>query len=99
MIYIQTLTSVPGQQGACGVEAHDKQSVALSSVYASALLTVAKLTVGLATGSLGVLSEAAHSALDLGATIITYSVVRVSDKPAPTGSIRSVTVKSKASAP
>ncbi|KAF0119036.1 MAG: cation diffusion facilitator family transporter [Rhodospirillaceae bacterium] len=64
------------------MEAHDKQSVALSSIYASALLTVAKLTVGLATDSLRVLSEAAHSALDFGATVIIYFAVRVSDKPA-----------------
>ncbi|MEO5373154.1 MAG: cation-efflux pump [Alphaproteobacteria bacterium] len=64
------------------MDAQGKQEVALSSVYASLLLTVAKLVVGLATGSLGVLSEAAHSALDFGATLITYFAVRVSDKPA-----------------
>ncbi|MBF0562947.1 MAG: cation diffusion facilitator family transporter, partial [Alphaproteobacteria bacterium] len=64
------------------MDVHGKQEVALSSVYASALLTVAKLVVGLATGSLGVLSEAAHSGLDFGATLITYFAVRVSDKPA-----------------
>ncbi|MEI6558976.1 MAG: cation diffusion facilitator family transporter [Rhodospirillaceae bacterium] len=59
-----------------------KQSVALSSVFASALLTVTKLGVGLLTGSLAILSEAAHSALDLLAATLTYLAVRVSDKPA-----------------
>ncbi|MEI8395745.1 MAG: cation diffusion facilitator family transporter [Rhodospirillaceae bacterium] len=59
-----------------------KQSVALSSVFASALLTVTKLIVGLMTGSLAILSEAAHSGLDLLAAILTWLAVRVSDKPA-----------------
>jgi cation diffusion facilitator family transporter len=59
-----------------------KQSVALSSIFASAGLTAAKLVVGLLTGSLGILSEAAHSLLDLGAASITWMAVRVSDKPA-----------------
>ncbi|CAK0757831.1 ferrous-iron efflux pump FieF [Azospirillaceae bacterium] len=59
-----------------------KQAVALSSVYASALLSVAKLVVGLLTGSLGVLSEAVHSMLDLLAASLTWLAVRVSDKPA-----------------
>lgn len=60
----------------------EKKAVALSSVFASMFLTGGKLTVGLLTGSLGILSEAAHSALDFGAALITYFAVRVSDKPA-----------------
>ncbi len=59
-----------------------KQKVALSSIAASAGLTVAKAAVGLATGSLAVLSEAAHSLLDLAATVMTYFAVRISGKPA-----------------
>ncbi len=58
-----------------------KQLAALGSVGASAVMTVGKLVVGLMTGSIGVLSEAAHSGLDLGAALITYMAVRVSDKP------------------
>ncbi|MGH9435249.1 MAG: cation transporter, partial [Terriglobia bacterium] len=42
----------------------EKQAVALSSLAAAALLTVLKTVVGVLTGSLGILSEAAHSALD-----------------------------------
>ncbi|MFA5021843.1 MAG: cation-efflux pump [Patescibacteria group bacterium] len=61
---------------------HKKQSVALSSVFASLFLTLGKLVVGLLTGSIGIISEAAHSALDLGAALLTYFTVRVSDKPA-----------------
>ena len=44
-------------------------------------MTVFKIVVGVSTGSLGILSEAAHSGLDLFA-IITLMSVRVSDKPA-----------------
>lgn len=59
-----------------------KQSVALSSVFASLALTVLKLIVGLATGSMGILSEAAHSLLDLGAATVTFFAVKVGDKEA-----------------
>ena len=59
-----------------------KENVALSSVLASALMTVMKLVVGLMTGSLGILSEAAHSLIDLGAASLTWLAVRFSDKPA-----------------
>ncbi|HYQ91796.1 MAG TPA: cation diffusion facilitator family transporter [Candidatus Competibacteraceae bacterium] len=59
----------------------EKESVALSSVFASIVLTLMKLLVGLLTGSLGILSEAAHSLLDFAAAALTYFAVRVSDKP------------------
>jgi cation diffusion facilitator family transporter len=59
-----------------------KQRVALTSILASAGLTIAKGIVGFATGSLAVLSEAAHSLIDLAATVMTYFAVRVSGKPA-----------------
>ena len=59
-----------------------KQRVALTSIAASGGLTLAKGVVGLATGSLAILSEAAHSLLDLAATIMTYFAVRVSGRPA-----------------
>jgi len=67
---------------ALNVPAREKQSVALSSVLAACLLTGLKLVVGLTTGSLGILSEAAHSGLDLVAALVTYFTVRVSDRPA-----------------
>ena len=59
-----------------------KQKVALSSVGASLLLTAMKLVVGIMTGSIGIISEAAHSALDFGAAGLTLFAVRMSDKPA-----------------
>jgi cation diffusion facilitator family transporter len=59
-----------------------KQRVALTSIAASAGLTLAKAAVGLLSGSLAILSEAAHSLLDLVATIMTYFAVRISGKPA-----------------
>jgi cation diffusion facilitator family transporter len=60
----------------------EKRRVALLSVLAAIFLVGIKLVVGLATGSLGILSEAAHSALDFGAALITYFAVRVSGRPA-----------------
>ena len=59
-----------------------KENVALSSVIASLLLASMKLVIGVITGSIGVISEAAHSGLDFGAVLLTYFAVRVSDKPA-----------------
>ena len=60
---------------------HEKKKVALLSVGAAIFLTGSKLIIGIITGSLGILSEALHSALDLVAAIITYFAVRISDKP------------------
>jgi cation diffusion facilitator family transporter len=60
----------------------EKEQVALSSIAASAGLTVAKALVGFSTGSLAILSEAGHSLIDLGATVMTYAAVRISGKPA-----------------
>jgi len=59
-----------------------KKEAALLSVLAAVVLTSFKLVVGIITGSLGILSEALHSALDLVAAVVTYFSVRVSDKPA-----------------
>ena len=59
-----------------------KEKVALGSIVASGALTVGKAVVGFASGSLAILSEAAHSLIDLGATVMTYFAVRISGKPA-----------------
>lgn len=61
---------------------HEKRSVALSSVIAAVGLTLFKIIVGLTTGSLGILAEAAHSGLDLMAAVMTFLAVRFSGKPA-----------------
>jgi len=60
----------------------EKKAVALNSILAAVGITALKVVVGVATGSLGILSEAAHSGLDLVAAAVTYFSVRVSDKPA-----------------
>jgi len=60
----------------------EKRSVAGGSVIAAIVITGLKLVVGVTTGSLGILSEAAHSGLDLIAAGLTYFSVGVSDKPA-----------------
>ncbi|MGA8441165.1 MAG: cation diffusion facilitator family transporter [Candidatus Sulfotelmatobacter sp.] len=60
----------------------EKRAVAGNSVLAALLITGGKIVVGVTTGSLGILSEAAHSALDLIAASLTYLSVGVSDKPA-----------------
>jgi len=61
---------------------HEKKSVALISVLAAVGLTLFKIIVGLTTGSLGILAEAAHSGLDLMAALMTFLAVRFSGKPA-----------------
>jgi len=84
--------NVPGGDNAAMAEAPavyssesmraEKRAVAGSSVLAAIAITALKTLVGVTTGSLGILSEAAHSALDLIAATITLFSVRVSDKPA-----------------
>src|SRR5215469_11736962 len=59
-----------------------KRSAALSSVVAALAITLLKLLTGLLTGSLGMLSEAAHSTIDLVAAGITLFSVGVADRPA-----------------
>jgi cation diffusion facilitator family transporter len=59
-----------------------KEKVALGSILASGSLTLAQAVVGVLSGSLAILSEAAHSLIDLGATVMTYFAVRISSKPA-----------------
>ena len=60
----------------------EKRAVASNSVVAAVAITGLKIAVGVTTGSLGILSEAAHSGLDLVAAVVTLFSVRVSDKPA-----------------
>jgi cation diffusion facilitator family transporter len=73
-----------GVPAAFGSEAmrSEKRHAAANSLLAALAITGLKIFVGIATGSLGILSEAAHSALDLIAATITLFSVRVSDKPA-----------------
>lgn len=60
----------------------EKTSVAFWSLMAAVLLTSTKFAVGVWTNSLGILAEAAHSALDLVAAAMTLWAVRISSKPA-----------------
>jgi cation diffusion facilitator family transporter len=60
----------------------EKRRVAQQSMLAAAAMTVLKLAAGLVSGSLGVLSDAAHSGLDMLGAALTYFSVKVSDKPA-----------------
>src|ERR1700722_11335724 len=59
-----------------------KSRVAAISVFASAGMAAAKFAVGIAIGSLALISEALHSSVDVVATVVTWLVVRVSDMPA-----------------
>ena len=54
----------------------------LHSMLAAAVMTLLKLAAGLLSGSLGVLSDAAHSGLDMVGSALTFFSVQVSDKPA-----------------
>ena len=75
---------MPEIQDAFGSESmrREKRAVAGNSVLAALAITGLKIVVGITTGSLGILSEAAHSGLDLVAAVVTFFSVRVSDKPA-----------------
>jgi cation diffusion facilitator family transporter len=59
-----------------------KSRVAAISIFVSAGMAVAKFVVGIAIGSLALISEALHSSVDVVATIVTWMVVRFSDRPA-----------------
>src|SRR5256885_9130248 len=67
---------------AAGPMQAEKRAVAGNSVFVALLITALKIVIGISTASLGILSEAAHSGLDLIAAVITLFSVRVSDKPA-----------------
>lgn len=62
--------------------AKEKSAVALNSVIAAIGLTTFKIIVGVLTGSLGIIAEAAHSGLDLVAALVTFFAVRIAGKPA-----------------
>ena len=79
--YNSAMSGSPALYGSESMRA-EKRGVAGNSVLAAIAVTALKIAVGLATGSLGILSEAAHSGLDLVAAIITLFSVQVSDKPA-----------------
>lgn len=59
-----------------------KQRVAAISIAASASMAAIKFAVGVAISSIALISEALHSSVDLVATVITWIVVRIADKPA-----------------
>src|SRR5260221_1887962 len=59
-----------------------KSRVAAISIFASTGMAAAKFVVGIAIGSLALISEALHSSVDVVATVVTWLVVRVSDRPA-----------------
>jgi cation diffusion facilitator family transporter len=61
---------------------HEKRLAALASVGSAVVLVLLKVFLAVLTRSLGVLSEALHSILDLVAAVITYLSIRVADKPA-----------------
>jgi cation diffusion facilitator family transporter len=61
--------------------ASKKEKVAIVSVIASGSLAAVKFIVGVAIGSLALISDALHSLIDLGATLVTWFAVRAADRP------------------
>jgi cation diffusion facilitator family transporter len=59
-----------------------KQKAALASIAITVALTAAKFGVGLVSGSIAILAEAAHGIVDTAATLLTFYAVRLADKPA-----------------
>ncbi len=74
-------TPLPAAKDAHASAQREKTAAALSSVVAAVGLTSFKIIVGLLTNSLGILAEAAHSALDLVAALMTFFAVRIADRP------------------
>ena len=61
---------------------HAKQSAALWSILASVVIAIGKGLTGVMTGSLALMSDAAHSLLDVASTTVTYWAIKAADKPA-----------------
>ena len=77
--------TAPGSNAMAPADHNEKQSAALGSLGAAVFLTAMKIVVGLLSGSLGILAEAAHSTLDFAAAFITVLAVRAASKPADQG--------------
>lgn len=78
---IATATSTDDAAAKAASNAH-KEWVAFSSVLTSGAITIGKLVAGLLSGSLALMSEAAHALVDTGATLVTWLAVRAANKPA-----------------
>ncbi len=72
---------IPGERGAPGQDGALKEKTARLSVASNTLLVVTKLVVGVSIGSVGIISEAIHSGIDLIAAVIAYFSVRQSARP------------------
>jgi cation diffusion facilitator family transporter len=59
----------------------EKRRVVIVSFFASFIMTVTKFAAGIVSGSLGILSEAIHSLIDMGATAVTWFAVSYADQP------------------
>jgi cation diffusion facilitator family transporter len=77
------MTLFPEKKPEAFIDAHQhKEHAARSSVFAAFILVSMKVVVGVMTGSLGIIAEAAHSTLDMVAAVVTWFAVRESAKPA-----------------
>src|SRR5271169_2805003 len=74
--------SLMTEEGKIDASSTRKRRAAIASTAASLALTLAKLSAGLAAGSLALVSEGAHNALDIGVSALTYFAIREADKPA-----------------
>jgi cation diffusion facilitator family transporter len=79
---MRRLASAPKPRDPAEAQSALKQRAAAASICASTILAVLKLAAGFASGSLALLSEGAHNALDIGASALTLFAVREADKPA-----------------
>ena len=58
-----------------------KVNIARLSIASNSLLIIMKLTIGLISGSVSIISEAIHSSMDLIAAVIAFFAVKISDNP------------------
>lgn len=82
MMSMSTKIDAPSAHPSPGAMAKRKSQAAFWSIIASLVITIGKGAAGLATGSLALLSDAAHSLLDVAATTMTFLAIKAADKPA-----------------
>jgi cation diffusion facilitator family transporter len=79
---VAAAASAPGLAVGPAAQAPRKERAAAISILSNTLLIALKVVAGIVTGSIAILTEAAHSAIDLVASVIAFFSVRKADQPA-----------------
>jgi cation diffusion facilitator family transporter len=79
---VAAAASAPGLAVGPAAQAPRKERAAAISILSNTLLIALKVVAGIVTGSIAILTEAAHSAIDLVASVIAFFSVRKAEQPA-----------------